>query len=499
MAVMPVVPLEHNTAIPEPLSDIIMKLLNKNAEDRYRSAFGLRHDLDNCLTEFKYSGSVKRFPLGEKDIATTLQIPEKLYGRESELYELISSFTNVSRGKTEMILVSGAAGIGKSVLINELHKPVIEQKGYFAAGKFEQFKHGIPYSAVRQAFQELSRQLLSERADKIAEWRKDILAALGSNGQVIVDIIPEMELIIGSQPPVEPLPPTQSQNRFNMVFTEFVKVFANQMHPLVLFLDDVQWADPATLKLVEMLAISPETKALLIIGAYRDKEVGPAHPLVMTIDEIFKTGVTVKELHLKPLPVGGTIKLITDTLACERWAAKALASVVMDKTHGNPFFINHFLKNLYQTKMIRFDTDRYAWSWDTKHIQAAEITSNVVEFMCNKIQQLSQSAMGTLITAACIGNKFDLDLLAGVRGSTILETAAALRESQLEGLIVPIGVSYKYIEGYTKKELPDQFAAEDRISYMFVHDRIQQAAYSLIPDDTKNALHHGVGKMGCSR
>jgi serine/threonine protein kinase len=292
MAIPPKPPRECDKNIPELLSDIIMKLLAKNAEDRYRSSFGLRHDLEECVKQLKSTGDIRKFVLGKRDIPTTLQIPEKLYGRNKELAELMSAFMRAAQGRNEMMLVKGSPGIGKSVLINELHKPIVEQKGYFAAGKFDQFKHDVPYSALRQAFKELSRQLLSERTERIIDWQERIQNALGPNGQIIVELIPEMELIIGKQPPVETLPPTQSQNRFNMVFTEFVKIFARREHPLVIFLDDMQWADWATLKLVELLVTTPDLKFLLLIMAYRDNEVGPAHPLMLTLDEIAAAGIT---------------------------------------------------------------------------------------------------------------------------------------------------------------------------------------------------------------
>jgi serine/threonine protein kinase len=495
MAVPPKPPREIEKDIPAPLSDIVMKLLAKNAEDRYRSAFGLKHDLEECLAKFSTSGTVERFVLGTRDIPATLQIPEKLYGREGELAELMSAFSRVAQGRTEMMMVKGSTGIGKSVLINELYKPVIVLKGYFAAGKFDQFKRNVPYSALRQAFQELIRQLLSERTERIIEWQEKIQAALGPNGQIIADLIPEIELIIGKQPPVEPLPPAQSQNRFNLVFTEFVKVFASQEHPLVLFLDDIQWVDWGTLKLVELLATARDMNSLLLIGAYRDTEVGLAHPLMLTLDVIIKTGVTTREILLKPLPVNGVVELITDTLACSHSAAESLAEVVMNKTQGNPFFINQFLRNLYQKQMIRFDVEKYSWEWDVAAIQSADITSNVVEFMCNKIKQLSPAARNSLTMAACIGNKFDLDLLAQMRDKTAADTAITLHEPQLEGMIAPIGDSYKYVGGYTGEDTTGRMSPETGIPYVFIHDRIQQAAYSLIPEEQKKKLHYKVGRI----
>ena len=495
MAIQPSAPHELDRAIPKPLSDIVMKLLEKNADQRYRSAFGLMYDLEGCLVQFSVSGTVEPFVLGARDVPTTLQIPEKLYGREAELAELLNAFSRVTRGKAEMLFVKGSPGIGKSALINKLHKPVSDRKGYFAAGKFEQFKRDVPYDALQQAFKDLVRQLLIERTERVDEWKERIQEALGPNGQIIVDLIPEIELIIGHQQPVEPLPPTQSQNRFNMVFAEFVRVFAQPKHPLVLFLDDMQWVDWATLKLVEVLVTTHGIGSLLIIGTYRDNEVDPAHPLMLTLDDVIREGISVSEIQLKLLPLEGLVMLLDDTLACGQSAARALASVVMDKTLGNPLFINQFLKGLYQKHLIRFDTDEYRWAWNAEDIRAQESTGNVVEFMCGKILELSPSAQSTIATAACIGNRFDLDLLVQVSGMTFMHAAEALLEAQREGLIVPIGTAYKYVETLTEEDSRFLSTEENRIPYMFLHDRIQQAAYSLIPEKQKIGLHYEVGRI----
>ena len=469
LAVTPKPPAELDSGIPVPLSDIVMKLLAKNAEERYRSAFGLKHDLEKCLDQYT-AGTVERFVLGARDVPITLRIPEKLYGREEETTGLMNAFSQAAQGRSGIIMVKGPPGIGKSVLINELYKPVIEQNGYFASGKFDQFKRDVPYSALRQAFGGITRQLLSERAGNISDWKAKLHYALGPNGRIIVDLIPEMELIIGKQPPVETLPPTQSRNRFNMVFTGFIRVFARREHPLVLFLDDIQWADRGTLKLMELLATAPDMNSLLLIGAYRDTEVDSAHPLILMLDEISRTGFTVNEIPLSPLPVNGIVELITDMLVCERSDAETLAGVIMKKTHGNPFFINQFMRDLYQKEILRFDTEKYSWVWDISTIETADITTNVVEFMCGKIKELSATAQNALTIASCIGSRFDLGLLAEVNERTVSDTAEVLGESQQEGLLAPIGVSYKYSDAYADEEP----SAETGITYMFLHDRIQQ-------------------------
>lgn len=495
MAVPPRPPRKLDNSIPAALSNLIMKLLAKNAENRYRSAFGIVQDLKECVKQLKSRGEIQDFVLGKMDIPTFLQIPENLYGREKELALLISAFTRAARGGTEMMLVRGSPGVGKSVLVNELQKPVIEQRGYFTVGKFDQFKRNVPYSALRQAFKDICRQLLCERTEMIADWQEKIRAALGPNGRIIVELIPEMELIIGAQPPVEILPPTQSQNRFNMVFIEFVKVFARREHPLVLFLDDVQWANWATLKLVEQLVAAPDLNYLLLIMAFRDSEIGPGHPLQLTLDDILSAGTVVNEITLPPLPESAVAELIYDTLVCTRSDAEILAETVMTKTHGNPFFVNQFLRDLYQRQIIRFDPETRSWTWDAAAIRKAKITDNVVEFMCEKIRRLSPAALETLTISSCLGSKFDLGLLAQVGKTSAAAAAAALQESQHEGLLISIDASYKYVETLPEDHFQDRTAPETMITYMFQHDRIRQAAYSLISEDRKMELNRLVGRI----
>ncbi len=493
MAISPKPPSEVDNAIPQQISDIIIKLLSKNAEERYQSAFGLRHDLEYCYIMLKVRGEIPISTLGKKDIPTTLHIPEKIYGRENEIRELFAALFQASRGRTEFLLVMGPPGIGKSALINELRMPVIKLKGFFASGKYDQFKRDEPYNAIKQAFQELCRQILGERKEKIASFRDKLRTALGQNGRIITDLIPEVELIIGEQPVVEILPPTQSQNRFNMVFTKFVKVFADQKHPLVLFLDDMQWADWASLKLVDLLTASTELRSLLIIGAYRDNEVSPSHPLALTLSQITAKGFSHQEIKLGPLQSDGLVKLLIDTLACKQSSAKSLADLVISKTNGNPFFVSQYLRNLYKQRLLVFDQEKYAWQWDDSRIRATKISSNVADFMVNSIRELTPEASNILSMAACIGSQFDLGLLTLLNGSTIADTATTLQEPQHAGLIMPIDPSYKYLETYTEEETAAQ-NVNTGVTYIFLHDRIQQAAFSLLTEEKVKKLHYMAGK-----
>ena len=491
--------------VPKAVSNIVMKLLAKTAEERYQSAWGIKADLEECLTQLKTKGTISDFPLGRYDISNKFQIPEKLYGRESEVEALMAAFERVSQGTTEMMLVAGFSGIGKSVLVQEIHKPIVRQRGYFIWGKFDQFKRNIPFASLVQAFQDLIRQLLTESHAQIATWKTKLLEALGLDGQVLIDVIPEIELIIGKQLPVAELSPTASQNRFNLLFQKFIRVFTQAEHPLVIFLDDLQWADNASLKLLELLMSEADTRYLLLIGAYRDNEVSPVHPLMMTLEEIRKVrnnGQTaflpVNQIVLAPLDLTSLNHLIADALHCVPEQSKPLAELVLNKTEGNPFFINQFLKSLYQEGVLKFTPpslpeNRGGWLWDIGQVRAMAVADNVVEFMAEKLQRLDKKTQQVLKLAACIGNQFDLVTLALVHEKSVSETATDLWESLQEGLILPLSNTYKFFQG---QEITNELNTDSlSVSYKFLHDRVQQAAYSLISDADKQSTHLKIGQL----
>lgn len=371
-------PEQLNPEIPSVISAIIMKLLAKNAEDRYQSAAGIRVDLEDCLMQLEKTGTIAYFSPGQRDKTGQFLIPQKLYGREIEVEKLMTAFARVSTGTSEMMLVSGYSGVGKSSLVYEVHKPIVGQRGYFIAGKFDQFKRNIPYAALIQAFSELIRQLLTESPTQIANWKKELLTALGDNGQIIIDVIPQIELIIGSQPEVSQLDPTESQNRFNRVFQKFIHVFTKQTHPLVLFLDDLQWADSASLKLIQLLITDPDSQYLLMIGAYRDNETNPTHPLILTLDEITDSGSTINQIILQPLGLNTVKQLVGETLS-DSIRTNLLAELLFNKTQGNPFFLTQLFQTLYAEKLLQFDFTEGRWLWDLEEIQTIGITDyNVV-------------------------------------------------------------------------------------------------------------------------
>ncbi|MBD1938263.1 hybrid sensor histidine kinase/response regulator [Microcoleus sp. FACHB-68] len=495
IAKMPVPPQQLNSEIPEAISSMVMKLLAKMAEDRYQSAEGLKFDLETCLMKLQTTGRISGFIPGSADRAGLLNIPQKLYGREAEVSRLLETFDRVAGGATELMLVSGYSGIGKTVLVNEVHKPIVRQRGYFIAGKFDQFKRNIPFASLIQAFQSLILQLLTESEAEIHLWKEKLLFALGINGQVIIDVIPEIELITGKQPPVPELGATESQNRFSRVFKQFIGVFTTQEHPLVVFLDDLQWADSASLKLIELLMTDSDSKYLLLIGAYRDNEVFPTHPTIQTIEKIQAAGATVNNIVLGPLELVHVGQLISDTLN-ESVQSKQLAELLFNKTQGNPFFLTQILKTLAQEDLLTYDLYSGAWQWNLEQIQSIGITDyNVVDLIARNIRKLSEDTQKVLKLASCIGNTFNLEVLSVVRQESSLATAAQLWPALQAGLILPLSNDYKIPLVFSQEESSGITLTDVKVDYKFLHDRVQQAAYSLIPDEEKKATHLRIGQL----
>ena len=487
---------------PEAISEIILKLMAKNAEERYQSALGLKHDLQRCLQQWEATGEIATFKFGERDICDRFLLPEKLYGREAEVQILLDAFERVSQekgeenGNSELLLVAGFSGIGKTAVVNEVHKPIIRQRGYFIKGKFDQFNRNIPFSAFVQAFRDLMRQLLGELDADLANWKAKILKAVGENGQVIVDVIPELEWVIGKQPPVTKLSGSAAQNRFNLLFSKFVRVFTTKEHPLVIFLDDLQWADSASLNLLKLLMDKSEIGYLLVLGAYRDNEVFPAHPLILTWDEITKQGAKINTLTLAPLNEVDINYLVADTLLCSKEIAAPLSQLVYQKTQGNPFFTTQFLHGLHEDGYITFEADLGYWQCDLTQVRQLALTDDVVEFLIGRLQKFPQSTQDVLKIAACIGNQFDLQTLVLICEQSEEEVAAHLWVALQEELVLPISEAYKFFQG---KQSEDKVEEIVTISYRFLHDRVQQAAYSLIPEEQIQITHLLIGRLLLNR
>ncbi|MDK2409441.1 AAA family ATPase [Aphanizomenon sp. PH219] len=501
LAKEPINAREINPQIPQVLADVITKLMAKNPDDRYQTARGIRYDLEICQKMLLTEGEINNFELAKRDISDRFLIHNRLYGREQEIITLLKAFENVSAGNKELMLVAGFSGIGKTAVVNEVHKPIVREKGYFISGKYDQFQRNIPFSALVQAFRSLMRQLLTENTVQLQEWKIQVLSALGEQAQVIIDVIPELENIIGQQSPVPELTGNASENRFNLLFSKFIQVFATGEHPLVIFLDDLQWADIASLKLIKLLMCEKYTKYLLLIGAYRDNEVNPGHPLITTLDNIRQENITINQIILQALDKSHIRLLVTDTLSCPKLHNQDLTELLLRTTQGNPFFTNQLLKSLHEDGLITFNFSLGYWQCDINAAKALYHNDDIVNFLKIQLQKLPKNTQDILKIAACIGNQFDLSTLAIVCEKSQIQIAAELWDALQEELIIPQNEAYKFFTG--EESVFDVFNLNLPVNntelifakYKFFHDRVQQAAYVLISDVDKSAMHLKIGQL----
>ncbi|MBE9122084.1 AAA family ATPase [Tychonema sp. LEGE 07199] len=489
------IPLQQlNPQIPPVLTEISEKLMAKNAEDRYQTATGLLADLERCQNQIEDSGKLSNFIPGQLDAMSQLLIPQKLYGREKQIAQLLQAFDRVSKGSSEIILIGGYSGIGKSALVHEILRNLTMQRGYLVSGKFDQFKRNVPYACFNQAMRSLVQQILTESQAQIELWREKLLDVLDANAGIAIEAIPELKLILGPQPDVAELGALESQNRFNRVMQQLLQAIATAEHPLVMFLDDGQWIDAATVNLYEKNCLE-KIPYLLVIVAYRDNEVGSTHPFMLANEAIRAAGIPITAITLEPLTIDSAIQLIAETLRCAAETASPLANLLVQKTDGNPFFLKQLVKYLHQKDWLRFNPQAAEWQWDIKHIQSQEISENVVDLMVNKIQTLSSATQRILQLAACINNQFSLDVLSVASGQIWTQTAQDLWEALQVGLILPVGNSYRIPQVFELEELNKLGETAGDVCYKFMHDRVQQAAYAMIPDVQKEPVHLAIGRL----
>ncbi|MCT7982948.1 AAA family ATPase [Laspinema sp. A4] len=496
IAKKPIPPDFRNPEIPAVLSEIVMKLIAKTPEDRYQSAWGVKVDLEICLHQLQTQGSIDPFLIAQSDRTGKIASPRKIYGRDREIAILQSTFTRISHGSRETLLIAGHSGIGKSALVRQLQPWIRQHNGYFISGKFDHYKQNIPYRALVSAFRELIRQRLTEPQDILEEFIESLQKALGTNGKIIADVIPEIELVIGEQPEVSDLSPTEAQARFHRTFKAFVEVFTQEKHPLCLFLDDLQWADSASLKLIQLLMTEPESKYLLLVGTYRSNEVDATHGLIFTLNQMQNNGAVVNAIPLRGLEPQDIQDLLSDTLNVAGDRIESLAQFIYNKTDGNPFFSIQLLQSLAQDNLLTFDFEKGEWQWEINRLQGTEITDDVIELTLTQIHKLPEATQVLLNLAACIGNRFDLNVLTWVSEGQTSDTIQQLYPALQEGLIVAVSepeIIPEMVQDLESLVLLDVAAIET--SYRFIHDRVQQAAYSLIPEDKKKIVHLKIGRL----
>lgn len=489
LARVPPSPHEVDFKIPEAISNIIMKCLSKIPEGRYNSAFGLKNDLEECRLQLQESNTIKNFKPGEKDIYDRFQISKKIYGRDQDLHQLLRAYDRISYGRAELKLISGYAGVGKTSLVQYAQKLITKQNSYFITGKFDQLKREIPYSAWLQAFDQLIHQIFIKKESEVHDIRNKILDELQENTQVLIDLIPRLEILLGKQHPSPVLSAIESQNRLRLLLNKFIRTIGDRDHTLVIFLDDLQWADPASLQLIKSLLVDISLRHVFLIGAYRDQEVSPSHPLVQALEEIKLEKGIVNEIALAPLSLHHVSQMLADTLHCSLERVQSLASLLFDKTQGNPFFLIQNLKNLYKQGELTFDLDHCQWKWDLEHIKKLEISENVIDFMVQRIQQLPTDTQAILAISAAIGTTVHAKILSKVSLIPLHAVLKTLKSALKEEMI-------KLCSNIDSQDI--QFMDESDldalgITFEFVHDRIQQAAYSNLSEEDKERIHWNIG------
>lgn len=480
------VPLDKiQNNIPRPVSEIVLKLMKKTAEARYQSSYGLIKDLEYCIEKLDKPELLEKFEIGKDDVSQKFQIPQKLYGREIELQKLTTSFRNATKGNPTCVLIKGYSGIGKTSLVGELKQSIIQKKGNFITGKFDQLGRDIPYNALIQALTHLINQLITESQEEIDSWKTKILSEIPTNAKLLIDVIPELELIIGKQDTPPNLPTAETQNRFDIAFQSFFQLFANKEQPLVVFLDDLQWADSASLDMIEKVLKSIEEKPIMLIGAYRDNEINQGHPVLHLADNLLKSEVDFFEIELGPIKSENITHLLQETFKCEIDKAIKLSKLCFEKTQGNPYFLIEFISKLRRNKHIYFEVKQGKWIWDIEQIKKEDVTENVASLVSQRILGLLEHSQEIIKLAACFGSQFNLHSLVKVSNKPWKQVLESLNQPLNESLILPLTENYLYVE----------FTENLHVVYKFIHDRVQQSSYELLNKDEKISNHIKIGRL----
>ena len=483
---LPTPPHLRQAGVPYMLSELVLKLLAKDAADRYQSAYGLQADLVDCWSQWQEKKRISHFPLGRHDVSDQFRLPQKLYGREDATQEAWRAFEEASAGGRELLLVTGEAGVGKTALVRELYKPLTQRRGFLMTGSFNLLQRSTPYVPLAQGLRQLLRQLLTESAEQLAAWREKIRQLVGPNGQVLIELLPELQHILGRQPAPAPLPAEEARHRFNQILQNLILLFAHPQHPLIVVVDDMQWADIASLEMVERL-LTHGRGHLLLIGLYRHEEVNETHPLTRTLGKLEEAGVSRHQIHLRPLVASDIEAYVADTVGRGDAPARALAQLVNRKTAGNPFFMGEFLKELHKGQALQFNHLSGRWEWDLGLAEQQGRTDNVVALMAHKVSRLAPEVQALFKLAACIGTEFDLHMLAKLTQAPPSQTAQRLWPALQEELVVPLDATYHLAELDERGELP--------VRYRFAHDRVQEAAYKMLAEPDRTAAHWQIGQL----
>ncbi|HEY4016425.1 MAG TPA: AAA family ATPase [Polyangiaceae bacterium] len=487
-------PRELRDDVPEGLAQIVAKLMAKNPDERYQSIRGLLHDLGRCRQQWQETGEAPAFALGAADVSERFQVSQKLVGREDEGAAMLSMFEAACRGPASLLLVAGYSGVGKSSLIREIHKPVVDKRATFIEGKFDQLERHSPYGVWIQALRGFVKQVLAEPEEHLLSWRQRLVAALGANGNVVVNLVPELEQVIGPQPAVPDLPAREAQGRTQRVFRDLIKAMATSEHPLVIFFDDLQWSDDSTPQLLVDLLCDEEIRHVLVIGAYRDNEVPEDHPLRAAIADLTaKRPGALRQMQLLALSEATLNQLVADTLHCDPSASRPLAARLFQKTAGNPFFLNEALAQLHREGAVRFAAEQGCWTWDDDKVSRAAVSHNVADLMVHRLRRLPSETVDCLRLASCLGGEFDLASLVRLAGKPAGDVGAAMWKAVEERLVLPQGDGHRLVVG---RGLGESAALGDlAVRYQFAHDRVQQAIYSLLDEDARAATHLRVGRL----